>query len=283
MTKTMTNKLTPTRTTGGFTLIEMLVVAALIAIFAGLAVFNIVEQLNREKEKAAIAECRSIATAMSFAHDDMGFYPKLCFLRFGVDELRRLFLQNLLPNDSIDWFDRGGDTMGNMIQKNWGEKYMSGSMPDKYVQMTINFRSGGKQAFNWPGDPWNQPYTGYFIKIAPPPGNPNGVPVPQWADDKLGDRATYFAGIVSYGRNKVPGYVWDDQNAVNDGIGTTLRLYANDGANPRHFRTDQTFYNSARLSVFVDPAVNPDIVSPYDSGPAPHMRDEGSDDKYFEF
>ena len=86
MTKTMTIQKTRINRHSGFTLIEMLVVAALIAIFAGLAVFNIVEQLNREKEKAALAEARSIATAMSFAYDDLGFFPKLCFLRFGVDE-----------------------------------------------------------------------------------------------------------------------------------------------------------------------------------------------------
>ncbi len=81
------NQPTFKRRNRGFTLIEMLIVAALIAIFSALAVFNISEQLNISKGKAAVAECRSIATAMSFAHDDLGFYPKIGFLRYGFDEL----------------------------------------------------------------------------------------------------------------------------------------------------------------------------------------------------
>lgn len=280
MTKTMTIHKIPARRTQGFTLIEMLVVAALIAIFAGLAVFNIVEQLNREKEKAAIAEARSIATAMSFAYDDMGFYPKLCFLRFGVDELKQLIIDNSLPNDSIDWFDRGGTTMANMISKNWGDKYMSGSMPDKYVRMTVNFRSGSTQDFKWPADPWMQPYMAYLVKMDLPAGQTTGQKSPMWANETLGDKASYFAGIVSYGRNMVPGYVWNDPNAVANGA--VHRLYVQDGADKRHFTTGIPVYNQANLDWFVLPETNPSDTAPPWANP-PHMRDALSDDKYFEF
>src|SRR5688572_29195394 len=71
----------------GFTLVEMLVVSALIALFAGLAVFSITTQLEQNRKKAAVAECRQIATAMSFAHQDLSFFPKLCLLRFNYNEL----------------------------------------------------------------------------------------------------------------------------------------------------------------------------------------------------
>ena len=272
----------PVRRNQGFTLIEMLVVAALIAIFAGLAVFNIVEQLNREKEKAAIAECRSIATAMSFAHDDMGFYPKICWLRFGVDELIQTITDNGLPSDSIDWFDRGGTTMPNMIKNNWGEKYMAGSMGDKYITMTLNFRSGGTRNVRWPCDPWFQPYTGYFVKIGPPPGNPNGERVAQWADDTLGDRANYFAGVVSYGRNKVPGYAWNDPNAANGAALTTYGLFRK-GTNDREFIMDPpgTNYTQTKLDRFVESEPNPSTSAPWTN--PPFIRDAASDDKFFEF
>src|SRR5690606_6989864 len=136
MTRTMKNPISPIRRNGGFTLIEMLVVAALIAIFAGLAVFNIVEQLNREKEKAAIAEARSIATAMSFAHDDLGFYPRLCWLKFGQEEfLKYIADRGGLPGSAVDWFGQGDASMLNRINTSWGEKYMAGGMPDKFVTM----------------------------------------------------------------------------------------------------------------------------------------------------
>lgn len=279
MTKTMKNTLTPVRRRSGFTLIEMLVVAALIAIFAGLAVFNIVEQLNREKEKAALSEARSIATAMSFAYDDLGFFPKLCFLRFGVDELRKYIIDENLPADAIDWFDRGGANMGNMISSNWGEKYMSGSMPDKFVTMQLNFRNGGSHEINWPSDPFNQPYMAYLLKMETP--DRGGVPVVQWADDTLGDKPNYFAGIVSYGRNKVPGYAWNDPR-VTEGAAMDQRLYVQDPANQRRFAISPGRYNQARLDFFVNEVQDPDLVAPFD-GPPPHPRQAGSDDKYFEF
>lgn len=273
----MTIHITPIRRRSGFTLIEMLVVAALIAIFAGLAVFNIVEQMNREKEKAAISECRSIATALSFAHDDLGFYPKLSWLRFGQAEFLK-FIQDRggLPGAAVDTFGKGDAGMLGRIQKNWGEKYLAGSMPDKYVRMTL---PEGLDV-QWPADPFGMPYVPYLLKIAPPPGAPTAPKTVQWANGSVGDRANYFAGIVSYGRNKVPGYVWNDPNALANG--SALRLFAEDPADRRHFTMDYTRYNDARRDWFVLPQTGPvEIMEPFNN--PPHMRDAQSDDKYFEF
>lgn len=283
MTKMMTMKNipNPSRHRSGFTLIEMLVVAALIAIFAGLAVFNIVEQLNREKEKAAIAECRSIATALSFAHSDLGFYPKLCWLKFGRDEFIKYIADNSLPATAVDWFGLGDGTMPNRIKSKWGEKYMSGSMPDKRVTMVL---APGGQEVDWPADPFNQPYMAYLIKIDTPANNPGGTPVIQWANDSVGDKANYFAGIVSYGRNKVPGYAWNDTRAISQGAGR--RLYIEDATNARRFTIGPPRFNQANLDAFIvsvpNPATTPDASNQW-TGTPPNMRDAGSDDKYFEF
>ena len=276
----MKNPISPTGRRGGFTLIEMLVVAALIAIFAGLAVFNIVEQLNREKEKAAIAECRSIATAMSFAHDDLGFYPKLCWLKFGKLDLIKYVQDNGIPGAAIDWFEKGDNTgMPTRIQTKWGEKYMAGGMPEKFVRMTL--LSAGNKDVQWPCDPWNQPYMAYLVAIDRPANAPNGQPVIRWANEKVGDKANYFAGIVSYGRNKVPGYVWNDPNAFNNG--KALRLFDGpDPADQRHFTLNVNDFNQPRLDVFINNQQSPVQTVPPFNNP-PYMRDAASDDKYFEF
>jgi len=274
----MTIQTTPVRRTQGFTLIEMLVVAALIAIFAGLAVFNIVEQLQREKEKAALAEARSIATAMSFAYDDLGFFPKLCFLKYGVEEMKKLIVDESLANDSIDYFGFPNPSMGTRISSSWGEKYMGGSMPEKYIEATYS-TSAGDEVFDWPADPFRQPYVAYFVKIEQPDGG--GVPEIKWLEN-AGDRPNYFAGIVSYGRNKVPGLTWDaDQTAIN--TRTDDRLYIPlPGGTDRQFRfpgsNDLAFFNQNRLNLLIEKAA--DLGEPADYYT---IREAGSDDKFFEF
>jgi len=271
----MTIQTTPVRRTQGFTLIEMLVVAALIAIFAGLAVFNIVEQLQREKEKAALAEARSIATAMSFAYDDLGFFPKLCFLKFGVDELKKTIADDGLLNNEIEYHGYPNGNMLNMIGKNWGEKYMGGSMPEKYVRM----RFGANKEMDWPADPFKQPYVAYFVKIEPPAGStdPNAVPEPSFLS-KFGEKPNYFAGIVSYGRNKVPGLTWDVASPMSHQY-ANFRLYT-PTPNDRVFV--QTEYNNlvaGHLMLLTDKAADIPGAGPTDYS----IREAGSDDKFFEF
>ena len=65
--------------------------------------------------------------------------------------------------------------MANMIKTNWGDKYMAGSMPEKFVRMTV-ISAVPVQDFDWPADPFFQPYMGYFVKIEPPANIPT-VPV----------------------------------------------------------------------------------------------------------
>src|SRR5688572_24721218 len=114
----------------GFTLVEMLVVAALIAIFAGLAVFAITAELERNKQKAAAAEARNIATALSFAYDDLGIFPRIGLLHFNQDVLLQYLISGGAGNDALEYH---GYPIGNpepKIKSSWKQNYLAASNPD---------------------------------------------------------------------------------------------------------------------------------------------------------
>jgi general secretion pathway protein G len=60
----------------GFTLIELLIVVAIIGIIAAIAIPNLLNAINRGRQKRSMADMRSIATAVEAYAVDMSFYPK---------------------------------------------------------------------------------------------------------------------------------------------------------------------------------------------------------------
>ena len=60
----------------GFTLIELLIVVAIIGIIAAIAIPNLLNAINRGRQKRTMADMRSIATAIETYSVDYGFYPK---------------------------------------------------------------------------------------------------------------------------------------------------------------------------------------------------------------
>jgi type II secretion system protein G len=60
---------------GGFTLIELLIVVAIIAILAAIAVPNFLEAQTRSKVSRALADMRSLATAIEAYRIDANAYP----------------------------------------------------------------------------------------------------------------------------------------------------------------------------------------------------------------
>jgi type II secretion system protein G len=59
----------------GFTLIELLIVVAIIGIIAAIAIPNLLNAINRGKQKRTMADMRSIATAIESYSVDWNFYP----------------------------------------------------------------------------------------------------------------------------------------------------------------------------------------------------------------
>ncbi len=64
----------------GFTLIELLIVVAIIGIIAAIAIPNLLNAINRGRQKRTMADMRTIATAIEAYAVDNSFYPK------GTDE-----------------------------------------------------------------------------------------------------------------------------------------------------------------------------------------------------
>jgi len=60
----------------GFTLIELLIVVAIIGIIAAIAIPNLLNAINRGRQKRTMSDMRSIATAIETYAVDFNFYPK---------------------------------------------------------------------------------------------------------------------------------------------------------------------------------------------------------------
>ena len=63
------------RRQSGFTLIELLIVVAIIGIIAAIAIPNLLNAIDRSKQKRTMADMRSIGTACEEYAIDNNFYP----------------------------------------------------------------------------------------------------------------------------------------------------------------------------------------------------------------
>lgn len=259
---------------------EMLVVSALIALFSGLAVFAITTQLEQNKKKAAVAECRQIATAMSFAHQDLGFFPKFCFMKFNFQNIAQFLIGASVPANTgaVEYHGHAVPNLGLKLRNSWKGVYMTQN-PDRLVKMVFNTESG-QLTMPWPADPWGNPYVAYLIHTEKPvAGRPNAV---QKFLQNSGQDANYYAGITSYGRNTVPG-LGDDAVNEPDKINQRkpLRLYqAPDGTPPgTFFLLTPAQYTDDKMQVFLPSASG---TTGYD-GLGPNSLDKGSDDRVYQF
>jgi type II secretion system protein G len=59
----------------GFTLIELLIVVAIIGIIAAIAIPNLLNAINRGRQKRSMSDLRTVGTAVEAYAVDMAFYP----------------------------------------------------------------------------------------------------------------------------------------------------------------------------------------------------------------
>ncbi len=60
----------------GFTLIELLIVVAIIGVIAAIAIPNLLNAINRGRQKASMGDMRTVATAIEAYAVDYGRYPR---------------------------------------------------------------------------------------------------------------------------------------------------------------------------------------------------------------
>lgn len=237
-----------------FTLVEMLIVGALIALFAGLAIFGVQQQFRSNQRKAVIGEARQVATALDFAYNDIGIFPRIAFLQYSIEGLRVESLREYgAPNAVFADFQTHGIFAGLQtltIQDRWGGPYFSASQSrtrvaqgrggSRFMRVPNNVvGSLGNQGFSWPVDTFNNPYMLYNLNINPDTGGlyfttqlPNGAA----ASPEASATGNAFNAVVSYGPNQVPGggeFAIIPGSPTDTGVTSPygLRLYSGDPQN----------------------------------------------------
>ena len=258
----------------GFTLVEIFIVGVLIALFAGMAIFNIQEVFKQNLRKACIADVRQVGTALSFAKQDIDFFPRICFLElslkglldkvYNLNHIHSMGFANtqLSARTAIDW---KGAYFASSLSRNRISQGRGGVVtmicPDTFPGPGMR---SNPPRFDWPADPWERPYVLYIIK-----NQQKGEQfIPAFITDPMeeGDRLT---AVVSYGPNKVPG--GSETQTTPTQTQREERLFR-DSTEPRVFiNLIITEYNSQRAN-----AINKNL-------PDIGILDRNSDDLIYEF
>ena len=195
----------------GFTLIEIVIVAALIALFSGLATFGIQRMLSNNKLKAVIGETRQIGTSLIFAQQDIGFYPAIGFMSFHRDFIDVRYAWDRLH--TMDFTLSG--TRGQVAYNRWKGPYFAASqtrnqLSARYkhiVTMRLPALQGLEQDLSWPADQWGIPYVLYLFRYNPQEDTWEFI-------QDVGDEPNFWAAVVSYGPDQVPGALNAGENKV---------------------------------------------------------------------
>jgi type II secretion system protein G len=88
------------RNSRGFTLIELLIVVAIIGVIAAIAIPNLLNALDRGKQKRTMADLRSIATAVETYSVDVGVYPIASSISLLKPIIEPVFISNASDVDA---------------------------------------------------------------------------------------------------------------------------------------------------------------------------------------
>ncbi|MCE5229134.1 prepilin-type N-terminal cleavage/methylation domain-containing protein [bacterium] len=228
----------------GFTLLEILIVAMLITLFSGIAMFAVREMYEQNRYKAMPVEASQIGSALSFAFNDIGFYPRLHLLNQSLNTMAITTSANLLLSrphpDTYGYYN--ATIKANTINTKWAGPY-GGKSP---VRVSVGQRAtvkmhlvdiqtlGYKQQFqqladinietvDWPADTWGNPWMVYHVSKSV---DSSGRVTYKLA--KPDEQPDFLNAVVSYGANHVPGgnlYTQAGNPAYYDEMKTRSALY----------------------------------------------------------
>lgn len=276
---------------------EMFIVGALIALFAGIAIFNVQQQFQDNKRKAMIGEARQLGTAMGFAKLDLGLYPRMPFLEFSDRQLQFEASQRTLGifsfYQSLDYTAIGTAGQAAALRANWKGPYFAASQSRAgtaqgrggFVRMTIP--EFGGEPFRWPADAYNNPWVLYLVSIDVVNKRPyfiNGNPPSATNFNSPTTDPDFLTAIVSYGPNHVPGGGAIADPGTNAAGALALRLF-NGEFRGQEFQAltfaEYTLERAAAISNQFGAGALPlnDADPPQPTG----VLDPGSDDIVYEF
>ena len=87
------------RNAKGFTLIELLIVVAIIGIIAAIAIPNLLNAIDRGKQKRTMADLRSIGTAVESYAVDNNVYPTAANVGAITQFLQPIYIKKMPAND----------------------------------------------------------------------------------------------------------------------------------------------------------------------------------------
>ena len=128
------------RNSKGFTLIELLIVVAIIGIIAAIAIPNLLNAIDRGKQKRTMADLRSIGTAVESYNIDNNFYPTAASVAALAGVLEPVYIKNMPEEDG--W----GNTM--VYTPSSGTGYTVGSGGKNGGALTIVGSGGATQDFD---------------------------------------------------------------------------------------------------------------------------------------
>lgn len=229
----------------GFTLIEMLIVSAMIVLLAGLAIIGAQQMYEATKKKAVQDETKSIGTALSQCKHDIGFYPRISLV--GVSESLVLFRQGtpaqISANSITSFYTRPGfdtygfygsgyamfgNTLANpvfQIYRLWKPPYMlvnearaanTTGRRTGIIRMRLSdaeYQTGFPKGVGgddpslvwWPTDAYGNPYMVYHICADSPAYYSSTNQKGLRLIMAPTEEATYMNVVVSYGPNHAPG------------------------------------------------------------------------------
>ena len=204
----------------GFSLIEVLIVAAILSIIAGIGMINIQQVMDSNKRKATVGEARMLATAVGYAYEDVGIFPKLNYLLERVTPFYQGTGDGVInPATGLAYpgFDYIGTiqqnpprhrSLSNRIAQTWNGPYQalsptsqsSATGPSGFVEMEMPGRGG--EIRRWPSDQYGRPYVMYLLELAP--GEPDTFGNVRFLKDPT-SQPDFAAAVVSYGPDGFPG------------------------------------------------------------------------------